>query len=312
MRLIIPIIFLLFTINVFGQKSKQPEFNLYPDKKDGKWGYLKKKKKLVINYQFEEAYRFKEELALVRQDGKYGFINSTGNFEIDCIYDDASSFNGGFAWIRKDSLEGLLNKDGTLFMKKYFINITQFYDGLARVVLKNDSLNTELKEPFLYAFFDKKGNHFFYQYFSSASIFMNGRAKVGISDEYFFLDTLGRLSYRKKEEFEVKPYASHKFVEVDEMPKFPGGERGLRSYIAYQLRYPALAREFGIEGIVYVRFKINTKGKVENAEVVGKVHELLDKEALRVVNSLPKWEPANKDGKPVNVYYTVPIGFTIK
>ena len=311
MRIVIAIIVFLFAINSISQQKKHPEFHLYPDKKGDKWGYLKNKRKLVINYQFEEAYKFKEGLALVKKDGKYGFIEPTGKIKIDCIYDRADGFYDSFAWVQKDSLCGMLKKDGTLFKGQLFTQIFPFREGFAKIVFKNDGVCENLDDPYVVAFFDRDGKQLADQFFSGAGNFKDGHAKVSISGEYFYLDTLGRLLLRTKEKFdEATPYIPVNLVELDQMPQFPGGEMGLITFLAINTKYPLLAREFGITGVVHVRFKINTKGEVEDAKIAVSVHDILDKEALRVINKLPKWKPGIKDGKPVNVYYTVPISFS--
>lgn len=102
------------------------------------------------------------------------------------------------------------------------------------------------------------------------------------------------------------------FYVVEEMPKFPGGELELRKYIAENVRYPTIARENDIKGKVFVRFVVNEKGNVENVSIARGVDPLLDEEAIRVVKGLPKWKPGKQRGKPVKVWYTVPINFTLQ
>ncbi len=99
---------------------------------------------------------------------------------------------------------------------------------------------------------------------------------------------------------------------TDEMPVFPGGVLELQKYIAKHLKYPKLAKVKQIEGRVYVSFVVNKEGKVVNTVLVKKIDPLLDKEALRVVASLPKWVPGKKDGVLVNIAYTIPINFQLK
>jgi TonB family protein len=99
---------------------------------------------------------------------------------------------------------------------------------------------------------------------------------------------------------------------TDEMPVFPGGILALQKYIAEHVKYPKLAQNKQIEGRVFVSFVVNKEGKVINSSLVKKVHPQLDSEALRVVSSLPKWIPGKKDGKFVNIAYTVPINFQLK
>lgn len=102
------------------------------------------------------------------------------------------------------------------------------------------------------------------------------------------------------------------FFVVEEMPLFPGGEIGLKKWIAQNVKYPAIARENDIQGKVFVRFVVTSSGKVDKVQIVRGVDPLLDAEAIRVVNALPKWKPGMQRGKPVSVWYTVPINFKLQ
>lgn len=102
------------------------------------------------------------------------------------------------------------------------------------------------------------------------------------------------------------------FVIVEEMPQFPGGDLALRKWIANNVKYPNIARENDIQGKVFVRFCVNKNGTVDKVSIARGVDPLLDKEAIRVVKLLPKWKPGMQRGKPVNVWYTVPINFQLQ
>ena len=102
------------------------------------------------------------------------------------------------------------------------------------------------------------------------------------------------------------------FYIVEEMPEFPGGQLALRKFLANSIRYPVIAQENGIEGKVYVSFVVGKDGQVSNARVVRSVDPSLDKEALRVVNSLPLWKPGKQRGQPVRVAFSVPISFVLQ
>lgn len=103
------------------------------------------------------------------------------------------------------------------------------------------------------------------------------------------------------------------FIIVEEMPEFlDGGEAGLRAWIAKAIEYPVIAQENGIQGKVYVTFVVDKDGSISEAKVIRGVDPSLDKEALRVVNALPKWKPGKQRGKPVRVSYTVPISFVLQ
>ena len=102
------------------------------------------------------------------------------------------------------------------------------------------------------------------------------------------------------------------FYIVEEMPDFPGGDLALRKHIAANVEYPEEALKNEISGKVYVEFVVGKDGSVVNAQIVRGVAPSLDKEALRVVNELPKWTPGYQRGTPVNVKYTVPINFALQ
>lgn len=102
------------------------------------------------------------------------------------------------------------------------------------------------------------------------------------------------------------------FYIVEEMPEFPGGELALRKFIAESIKYPVIAQENGIQGKVYVNFVVGKDGRVSNAVVIRSVDPALDKEALRVINSLPRWKPGLQRGEPVRVSFSVPISFVLQ
>ncbi|WP_321373773.1 energy transducer TonB [uncultured Draconibacterium sp.] len=102
------------------------------------------------------------------------------------------------------------------------------------------------------------------------------------------------------------------FVIVEEIPEFPGGTRALYQFISSHVRYPVIAQENGIQGKVYVKFVVDEMGDVSNAEVLRPVEASLDKEALRVINSLPRFKPGKQRGKPVKVYYNAQITFQLQ
>ncbi|WP_372934188.1 energy transducer TonB [Mariniphaga sediminis] len=102
------------------------------------------------------------------------------------------------------------------------------------------------------------------------------------------------------------------FIAVDDPAEFPGGDRALYKYISDQVRYPVVAQENGIQGKVFVKFVVNEVGMVSNAEILRGVDISLDQEALRVVNSLPKFKPGRQQGRAVKVYYSAVINFQLQ
>lgn len=101
------------------------------------------------------------------------------------------------------------------------------------------------------------------------------------------------------------------FVVVEAMPMYPGGDAVLLDFIRNNTKYPQEALDQKIEGRVIVRFVVTAKGTVENATVLKSLHPLLDAEALRVVSLLGNFMPGTQGGKPVNVWYMVPVTFRL-
>ena len=104
---------------------------------------------------------------------------------------------------------------------------------------------------------------------------------------------------------------SEVFKIVEMMPEFIGGDKALREYIASEVKYPKDALENNMEGKVYVSFVVNEDGEVQNTRIARGVCTSLDNEAMRVVNSFPKWRPGMCEGKAVKVSYTIPINFAL-
>lgn len=99
------------------------------------------------------------------------------------------------------------------------------------------------------------------------------------------------------------------------LPEYPGGESALMAFLGKNIQYPIPCVDNGIEGKVYIRFVVEKDGTVSNVVVLkqpaGEGGTLLAKEAVRVVRRLEKFKPATQNGKPVRVYYTLPVTFKL-
>jgi TonB family protein len=122
----------------------------------------------------------------------------------------------------------------------------------------------------------------------------------------------GLVQVRNETNLETNGTETEPFVVVEEMPEFPGGESELLNYLGKNTNYPLNAKEKSIQGKVIIRFCVNASGGVERATVLKGVDPELDMEALRVVNTLPKFRPGRQGGKDVPVWYMVPINFTLR
>ena len=101
------------------------------------------------------------------------------------------------------------------------------------------------------------------------------------------------------------------FDVVEVMPQYPGGQIAMLKYIMENIKYPEQAMKEGIQGRVTVRFIVEKDGSISDVRPILSVHPLLDKEAVRVVESMPKWSPGKQNGKPVRVRFNVPVMFKL-
>ena len=130
---------------------------------------------------------------------------------------------------------------------------------------------------------------------------MEGRVEFNVStnESYVF----------EPEEDEDRPGV---YVVVEQMPEFPGGDKELYQFIADNLKYPAEAKEKGIKGRVFVNFIVEPDGSVSDIRVLRGIGGGCDEEAVRVVESMPKFKPGIQNGEAVRVSYTVPVNFKLQ
>lgn len=111
---------------------------------------------------------------------------------------------------------------------------------------------------------------------------------------------------------EAKENSEETFMVVEEMPEFEGGQDSLITFIVKNTSYPIEAIEKKIEGRCFVQFTIDTDGNINDIKVIRGINPILDAEAIRVVESMPKWKPGKQEGKLVKVSYILPIVFKLK
>ena len=102
------------------------------------------------------------------------------------------------------------------------------------------------------------------------------------------------------------------FEVVEQMPQFPGGNAALMEYLRSNTHYPVVAAENGVQGRVSISFVVEKDGSITDVQVARPVDPSLDKEAARVVKSMPKWQPGKQNGSFVRVRYIVPVTFKLQ
>ena len=115
-----------------------------------------------------------------------------------------------------------------------------------------------------------------------------------------------------KEPEPVKPKEEEVFVAVEQQAEFPGGMPALMKWLSNNIRYPEAAQQNDVQGRVIVKFIVEKDGSVSQAQIVKGVDKDLDKEALRVVNKMPKWQAGKNNGVAVRSYFTLPVNFRLQ
>lgn len=110
---------------------------------------------------------------------------------------------------------------------------------------------------------------------------------------------------------EVKNKNKEPFHNVEQMPDFPGGTEALMQFLKDNLEYPESAEHDGVQGRVVIRFVVNKEGVLRDWQVLRSPHPDMEKEAVRLILTMPRWIPGKQNGIPVDVYYTIPITFKL-
>ncbi len=115
-----------------------------------------------------------------------------------------------------------------------------------------------------------------------------------------------------QQEEETEEKEDEIFVFVEEQAGFPGGEEARIKYLRDHIKYPEMAKESGIQGTVYLKFVVEKDGSISNVKVLRGIGGGCDEEAVRVLKQMPKWKPAKQRGRPVRVWFNMPIKFTLQ
>ena len=133
----------------------------------------------------------------------------------------------------------------------------------------------------------------------------------GQDDRTQFQTAVDEVVVEKKEE-KPKEVKEEIHTLVEQMPQFPGGDAALMKYLSSHINYPTMAAENGVQGKVILQFVVEKDGRVGEVKIARSVDKDLDKEAIRVVKSLPKFTPGRQNGYPVRVWYTLPVNFKLQ
>lgn len=190
---------------------------------------------------------------------------------------------------------------------KYTRDITVENDSTYKVSMKYITGETMMVGVFADANLQNQNGNFQYFYANgnpeSEGRFKNG-IKVGVWKRWSFDGSKKPDRYYPDENFKAKTRSTNP-------AKFPGGMAALQKLITDSLKYPAEAKERGLEGTVYVTFTVDATGEVSRPEVSEGVHFLLNEEAMRFVSAMPTWAPASKNGTSVDSSFIMPVTFSL-
>ncbi len=134
---------------------------------------------------------------------------------------------------------------------------------------------------------------------------IGAKDQEGVDSIVFHQEEAVEVEYHP--EAEMEPYSF-----VQKMPEFFGGSKALIKYLSENISYPAIAKDAGIEGTVYINFVVEPDGTISNEKVLRSVHPSIDKEALKVIAQMPKWQAGEQNGQFVRVSFTIPVRFYLK
>ena len=147
-------------------------------------------------------------------------------------------------------------------------------------------------------------------------IFLPLSLQTEISIQAYFQDFPASINQENSNSLSNSPIAQglaleREFIDVtDKSPEFPGGNKAMHLFIRQNIRMPRNFLESGISGKVFVTFIINKKGELSEVSVLKGIGFGCDLEAVRLVESMPRWIPAERDGKPIRIRFNLPISFT--
>jgi periplasmic protein TonB len=137
---------------------------------------------------------------------------------------------------------------------------------------------------------------------------------IDLSDELpeFSFDTDDPVYFQTKNDPVVEPNLPFRIVE--ERPEFPGGDEALLKFLSKNVRYPGIMKDLGLSGIVYLEFVVGVDGNVEeeSIKIDRTPNDAFSAEAIKAVRAMPTWKPGKQRGKPVRVYYNLPVHFKLR
>ena len=265
-------------------------------RKNEYYGVIDSTGNFITKLIYQNFYGFKNGLAKVQKNEKFGFINQKGKEIIPCTYDDAKDFKSGFAIVSKNEKFGFIDTKGKEICPLIYDAVTDFSEEMAKV-----SKNKK------FGFVNTKGKEVCPLIYDGATSFTGGMATVKIEDaggKYYTESFINKLCQKSSEQ---KIYTNPEKKAV-----FNGGDAGFTEFLQSNIKYPLMAKQSEIQGRCIVEVILGADGTVKKAVIKKDIGGGCGKEALRVVKSMPAWQPARNSGKSVESIITLPISFILQ
>lgn len=279
-----------------------------------KYGFIEKTGDFIIPAVYDLAYSFSEGLAVVKQNDKYGYINKQGEFVIPLMFDNARSFENGLARVELNEKEAYIDNSGKLFLDQWFNSVGLFKEDILKVRFDNLDSSIVKDRGQCVTYYRRDGSKVIDTLLSDGLDFDGGRAKVALNGQTYYLTDKGELIMREADRCDdALFYLYDDYSEENTTsPQFPGGDRGRLEFLMQNVRYPQKAREEGAQGTVYIQFIVSETGEILRPRILRGVHPDIDKECLRIIRLMPRWEPRMVNGEAVCTLFNMPIKFTLQ
>lgn len=306
-------ILLLLAIIITISASYAQDSGLYLNiTKKGSYVFTNKKGKKKIKQKFTSASWFSEGLAVVSTDLLYGIIDSNGNWILKEKYYDIGDFHEGLAYYKQneDTDIGFINTLGKVVIPSKYKFVDDFKNGFAIVGFINDEKDRLGDKSLKYNVINRNNVLLFNSAFSSIENYTDDFT-CKVKNDIFEYDSLSNLLSSKIYKEDSMICDEVLIIDTISPASFIGGEKGRLKFLMENVHYPEIAKESGFSGTVYLTFIVEKSGDVTHVKTLRGVHPCIDKEAVRVLRSFPKWQPEEHRGKKVRAQFNLPIRFVL-
>ena len=308
---------------------------------DDKNGFVDEEGNVVIPFVYDWVSIFSEGLAAAESDGKHGFINKTGETAIPFIYDGATGFYEGVALVELDGQRFYIDKSGNIVIKGDFIGESAFTEGLS-LVSKDERYgfinhSGEIVIPIVYDYAYPFENGSAYVISDNKGWYINTKGDkisdvvdeipeqlvlnlIGEDGQQYDLVLVGSYdealqmgeSMKNESNDSIDRHDEESLLTLDMIersPRFPGGDEEMYSWMGENIVYPSVELADATDVVVEVSFIVRKNGTLTDVKIERGNNPAFNAEAMRIINTMPRWEPALNNGEPVDAIMLLPITF---